>query len=233
MEPLGAKSPTTWHRQRADLSAEAVADPSAAKPSGSELRPREKQILDVAAESFAHIGFEETSLQKIADAVGMRKPSLYHYFSCKEDILWALLEAGLNSQFEAATAVWDSWSEHDTPSVKMRKLLDAHAVHLDERMDHVRIFLRSYEALGPERTERYVSLRNKYVQLFVDLVAEGQETGEFPRGDPKIVAYGILGMYNWMLEWYRKDDSYTTWEIHQIWMDTVLVGMTAVPKRKR
>jgi TetR/AcrR family transcriptional regulator, cholesterol catabolism regulator len=213
-------------QQQRGLSADA-----STRPSSADLRPREKQILDVAADFFARLGFEETSMREIADVVGMRKPSLYHYFGCKEDILWALLETGLNDQFEAATAILDSSTSGDGPRARMRALLDAHANHVDERMDQVRIFLRSYDALGPERTEKYVNLRNQYVQLFIDLVAEGQETGDFPLGDPKIVAYGILGMYNWMVEWYRTDASYTARDIHRIWMDTVLHGITADSQR--
>jgi len=192
----------------------------------ADRRPREKQILEVAGQFFAQKGFEETSLREIAEVVGMQKPSLYHYFACKEDILWTLLEAGLTEQLKNAESILAS-SAGSSPRALLRKLLDAHANNVDERLDHVRIFLRSYQALGPERTSKYVDIRNQYVQLFIDLVAKGQRTRDFAEGDPKIVAYGLLGMYNWMTEWYRVDAGYTARDIHRIWMDTVLHGFTA------
>lgn len=49
------------------------------------------EILDAAAELFTTRGFTSTSTRMIADAVGIRQASLYHHFTCKEDLLAALL----------------------------------------------------------------------------------------------------------------------------------------------
>ncbi|GAB7071668.1 TetR/AcrR family transcriptional regulator [Mycobacterium hodleri] len=48
-------------------------------------------ILDAAAELFTDLGYAGTSTRAIADAVGIRQPSLYNYFKTKEDIACALL----------------------------------------------------------------------------------------------------------------------------------------------
>jgi len=48
-------------------------------------------ILDAAAELFTVLGYAGTSTRAIADAVGIRQPSLYNYFKTKEDIACALL----------------------------------------------------------------------------------------------------------------------------------------------
>src|SRR5205085_11393735 len=52
---------------------------------------RQKQIVDAAAEIFCRQGYEQTSTQEIAEAVGMLKGSLYHYIASKEDILYAIV----------------------------------------------------------------------------------------------------------------------------------------------
>ena len=48
-------------------------------------------ILDAAAELFTVLGYAGTSTRAIADAVGIRQPSLYNYFKTKEEIACALL----------------------------------------------------------------------------------------------------------------------------------------------
>jgi AcrR family transcriptional regulator len=49
------------------------------------------EILDAAGELFTTLGYAGTSTRTIAEAVGIRQASLYHYFKTKDDILCALL----------------------------------------------------------------------------------------------------------------------------------------------
>lgn len=49
------------------------------------------EILDAAAELFTTLGYTGTSTRAIAELVGIRQASLYHYFKTKDDILCALL----------------------------------------------------------------------------------------------------------------------------------------------
>ncbi len=49
------------------------------------------EILDAAAELFTTRGYASTSTRAIAEAVGIRQASLYHYFKTKDELLSALL----------------------------------------------------------------------------------------------------------------------------------------------
>ena len=51
----------------------------------------ENQILTEATRLFAERGFAATSLRDIADAAGMTRPALYHYFANKEGMLARLV----------------------------------------------------------------------------------------------------------------------------------------------
>ena len=68
------------------------------------------QILEVALDLFSVRGYEATSISQIADAVGLRKASLYSHFANKQDILDTLVEE-LTMEFDQhsifATADWD------------------------------------------------------------------------------------------------------------------------------
>lgn len=61
--------------------------------------PRE-QILEAAARLFTSKGYAATSTREIADAVGVRQPSLYHYFNGKPGILTELLERSVRPDLD-------------------------------------------------------------------------------------------------------------------------------------
>ena len=58
----------------------------------SEKREVSERILDAATRLFAERGFEATSLQSVADAVGIRKPSLLYHFPSKDELRRAVLD---------------------------------------------------------------------------------------------------------------------------------------------
>ena len=57
-----------------------------------EKRNKKQKILEAALELFSIQGFEATSVSQIADAVGIRKASLYSHFESKQAILDALVK---------------------------------------------------------------------------------------------------------------------------------------------
>lgn len=63
------------------------------------------EILDAAAELFVRHGFSGTSTRMIAEAVGIRQASMYHYFKNKDDILAALLETTVVASLDRARAL--------------------------------------------------------------------------------------------------------------------------------
>jgi AcrR family transcriptional regulator len=52
---------------------------------------RRRQLLDAGAQLFTEHTFEEISMRQIADAAGVSKPLLYHYFPSKSDLFTAAL----------------------------------------------------------------------------------------------------------------------------------------------
>ena len=69
-----------------------------------------EQILEVSLDLFSIRGYEATSISQIADAVGIRKASLYSHFANKQDILDTLVDV-LTKEFDQhsifAKADWD------------------------------------------------------------------------------------------------------------------------------
>lgn len=62
------------------------------------LSPSAEKICVVAVELFAESGYDAASLNDIAVAVGMRKPSLYAHFSGKVDLFEAVFERAVEAE---------------------------------------------------------------------------------------------------------------------------------------
>jgi len=71
--------------------------PIRATPKGRRTRER---VLDAAEALFAERGFAGTALRDVAEAAGLRIPSLYNHFSGKEALYEAVLERGLRPAVE-------------------------------------------------------------------------------------------------------------------------------------
>src|SRR5690348_6534440 len=107
-------------------------------------RRRAPDIIEAAARVFAERGFHGASTQDIADVLGIRQASLYYYFRSKEAALEQVCARGVEGFLEAATAIA---AGPGTASEKLRRLIGAHLLPLQERGDFVKAFLRERQHL--------------------------------------------------------------------------------------
>jgi TetR/AcrR family transcriptional regulator, cholesterol catabolism regulator len=175
--------------------------------------PRRQKILDVAADLFARRGFEATTLSDVARAAELKKATLYHYFPSKNAILLAVLAEGIDQLLEnsaEAVAIAD-------PLRRLDALLAAHLRNFEHKLAHVVVFLLERRVIVRDiaaiDTEPYLVKRRAYDRLFVDCIRDGQASGVFRDGDPVVLAFGLLGMLNWMVQWYDPNGRLTMEQI--------------------
>jgi AcrR family transcriptional regulator len=167
---------------------------------------RRQLVLDKAAALFAEQGFENTTITDIAEAANLRKPSLYHYFPSKHSILLAVLTEGMNEIWSSASKA----AQIEDLKERFDALFDAHLHNFQRRLAHVVVFLLEQRRLAADiradpEAQAYMAQRRAYDHLFIDCIRDGQRKGLFRDGDPSVLAYGILGMVNWMVQWYDPD----------------------------
>jgi AcrR family transcriptional regulator len=200
---------------------------STAKRQGNGSTTRE-QIVRRAIELFASNGYAYTSLDDIARAVGIRKPSLYHYINGKEDLLYeidALLVGELLE--EARRLVAEASTHHE----KLRAFFRAGMRLIARRQQEVTIFLGERHALDSSspRWREIAKQRDEYEQMFGAVIVDGMDAGAFRRLPTTLAAVGMLGAISWAFRWYNPRGELGPDEIADLFADIVLNGIAAEP----
>lgn len=162
--------------------------------------PREEEILTAAARIFREKGYHGTSVRDIAESVGLLKGSLYHYIRSKEELLARLFEGALE---ETVHELEEIATREATPTERLGEMVRAYVRSVTANLDAVGLYLREWRSLPPPQLTRLRARRRAMRTLFETVLSEGQRRREFAAGDPKISALAILGMCNWLYEWYR------------------------------
>ena len=163
---------------------------------------REEEILAAARRIFREKGYHATSVRDIAEAVGLLKGSLYHYIRSKEELLARLFEGALEETVRELRSV----AERDTSAAdRLQEMVRVYVRALTANLDAVGLYLREWRSLPAPELARLDARRRAMRGLFRQVIADGTRRGEFAPGDENIAALAVIGMCNWLYEWYRPD----------------------------
>lgn len=180
------------------------------------------EIAQAAVRLFEQKGYRATSVQDIADAVGLQKGSLYHYIHSKEDLLMQIAHQAI-SEFNRTLEKINH--ENISPQKKLAKMIENHLTISAVNREAITVLLRDAFALEETQHRTIIELTDKYTDLVTSILQEGQQKGEFSVKHPKISALAILGACNWLYRWYQTDGSLTVQQISQIFADLFLNGL--------
>ncbi len=190
-------------------------------------RRREQEILEAAAQVFHEKGYESTSIQDIADSVGILKGSLYYYITSKEDLLFEIIQ-GVHE--EALRNLERTRAVEGNALERLRAFAVIHFTYNAENRIKIAVFFQDFRSLSPERRKTIVDERDLYDNFVRDLIREGQDEGIIcPDIDAKLAAITVLGMLNWIYHWYRPGGSQTASEIAEAYGDFVVSGLACDP----
>lgn len=184
---------------------------------------RRREVAQVAAELFGAGGYHKTTLDDIAAEMGLRKPTLYHYFKSKEEILYWIHEDFIDHLIacQERRASLDFTMTQVVQEV-IRDMVDA----MDTHRGYVSTVLKYHHELSPEHAATITSKRQAYAEAVEDVFRRGVETGEFRKLDPQIATRALFGMCNWTSQWYRPNGPLLSREIAYSFWDLILHGAT-------
>lgn len=157
-----------------------------------------QEILDAALELFSVQGYEATSISQLAEAVGIRKASLYSHFENKQAILDALIQTTLE-QYEKhsifAKANWDNPGftkdkENMTPEMatqmfigQIRYILHDPQISRARKMLTIEQFQNTQMA-SLQTKQNYTDVMRYFTELVRFLIRQGRLVDH----DPEIMA---------------------------------------------
>lgn len=162
--------------------------------------PRYTEIVTVAARLFATKGYGATSVQDIADDVGMLKGSLYHHISGKQ----ALLEAVIQSVHDSALDRLSEASKRTgSPLETLSWFISDHVMYNIDHLNGIRVYFQEFRSLDTASADRIWRDRLAYDRFVRKLVMDAQMSGEADNAvDPHNTAVAILSLMNWVYQWY-------------------------------
>src|SRR5579872_5470864 len=182
-------------------------------------RITQKTIEVAASELFARKGFGATSLDDIAEALGATKGALYYHVKNKEEILRLIYLTVLTVSEEPLRRIVEA---DLPPTEKLRRAIEHQTAVAADRSPAMTVFYREQHFLtGPFARE--IILRKKaYERYFEQIIEEGQASGVFQSAiDARIATFGLLGMCNWLSQWYRPGGQYSPQQIAAMFVDMV------------
>jgi AcrR family transcriptional regulator len=189
-------------------------------------RGRKAEVIEAAARLFYAQGYDATSVQDIADDLGMLKGSVYYYMDSKEDLLFEIIEQGHQQLLNLLQGVLEL--EDMSPRAQLSEFIRRHSLFVAENLVLLRIFFTDFRSLAEDRRATVISERDRYDELVRGILIRGQESGEFHTDfDPKIVAMGILGMTNWLYQWFRADGGLSASQVGQQLAELAVSGVAA------
>lgn len=184
-------------------------------------------------ELFRNKGFNATGVAEIVESLGITNAALYYYFASKQELLYAVLEGTLTEHLEVLEDIANSDA---TGRERLTRAVENHLDLIFHRPDAVRVFLRERRFLEAELAINYQKRVKRYDELFDQLISDCfAEQGD--AANPRLMRLSVLGMLNWITEWYDPSGETDEAQIRSILcsfvMDRLLRGEHAKPVRRR
>src|SRR2546423_7699397 len=164
------------------------------------------EIYRTAAQIILRKGYDATSVNDIANALGMTKAGLYHYVSGKKELLFDIMNFGLDELDEEcvtpACAIKDA-------RARLRFIITNHARLVTRGQGAITILVDEITALTPAQQRKVTRRKREYFECLRGLLSRLKEEGRLQDVDTTPATFSLLGMINWLSRWFRQGGDLT------------------------
>jgi TetR/AcrR family transcriptional regulator len=197
-----------------------------AVPSRAEVsETKRKAIIREAARVFNRRGSHGTTLEDVAERLGVSKAALYRYVNNKNDLLCACHEEAMEIAFEnLERGEREGQNGLDMIRIAMNGYLRVMISDLG-----VPVLLLEENALEQASARRIVSLRDAFERRLRNLVERGIADGSIVPLNPKLAVFSLLGAVHWVTKWYSPDGAWSADDASSALIELATRGFAADP----
>lgn len=198
-----------------------------ARSRANDYDDKRQAILDRSAELFSAHGYDRASMNKIAEACGVSKANLYHYYKDKEGLLFDVIRFHLEELLEVVETADDPGAP---PEARLRGLVAALLEAYRDADSQHNVQISSMRFLPHERQTELKRMERDLVTIFSSAVV-----GVAPhlKGTKMLtpVTMSLFGMVNWHYLWFKSTGSVSRAEYADLVTRLIVDGARNVLKQ--
>jgi AcrR family transcriptional regulator len=171
---------------------------------------RAAHIYRMAAEIMCRKGYGATSMNDIAEAVGLTKAGIYHYIRGKEDLLFAIMSYAMDMVDQDVMAPARKIAD---PEQRLRTIVERHSRRIVEVGGAVTILLEEMYALTPAHRRTIRDRKRAYFELIRRTLVQLAAEGKLRDVNPTVGTFSLFGIIMWISRWYRPGGKLTAQEV--------------------
>jgi AcrR family transcriptional regulator len=164
-----------------------------------EQTPKRERILAAALKLFSHEPYQAVTMDRVAEAAGVAKGTLYLYFPSKDALYLGILSDGLDGAYR----IQQSSADPKLPLVeRVRRSIAVTVEFYDQRRDFLRFYATEEPRLAEARNRIIEAARERNFNFFASLIEEGIRSRVFAPVDPRLATFAIQGSIRQLLLFY-------------------------------
>ena len=185
------------------------------------------QIIKAAGLVFAEKGISGTSLQDVADHLGVSRAAIYYHVPSREHLLELVVGTSIGHYREWLA---DLRARTDlTPEQRLREAMRIITRPFASHPHLAKIFLTGETDMPAHVRDEQRRSRRVMQDEMEAILADGERDGSFRQVDAVVVSFAIFGMVNWMHVWFEPGGRLRAEEIADLFTDLVLRGLRPEP----
>jgi AcrR family transcriptional regulator len=167
-----------------------------------ESKQKLREICRIAARVFYEKGYDGASMQDIAEAVKLTKAGLYHHVGSKDRLLFEIMNYGMDILDES---VLEKVKSIQDPREKLQQTITGHIDLVVRARDlEITVILHENRSLKGALRKKINARKKAYIHYLEDLIAQVQDqSGHGRLISPELAAFNLLGIINWLYQWYH------------------------------
>ena len=195
------------------------------------LKQPDKRTLIVAAASelFSTRGYVASSMEDVALATRLSKGAIYHYFTGKDEILYAICSEYVGFDVENL--------ELELKSIqggleKIRHIISRHVSHYAAHADAAKTLLNEAYNLPPKHFKKVKETERRYYRIVADVLSGFLGPG-VEKEEVTVLAFNLFGMCNWIFSWYNPKGRVSPEQLSDLIFEVFTGGISGIHEMSR